>query len=77
MYERIEKQKPTINNKKFYEERKKNLNILKFLGKYSAHSIQSANAQSLRASQSSSRALHSVALEQRRKIYTTKHEHYL
>ena len=51
MYERIERQKPTINNRKLFEDRRKNINILKFLGKYSAHSIQSTNAQNLRYSQ--------------------------
>lgn len=48
MYERIEKQKPTIDNRKLYEQRKKQENILKFLGKYSAHSLQNTQAQSLR-----------------------------
>ena len=34
MFERLESQKPTISNKKLQEERKKNLTILRFLGKY-------------------------------------------
>ena len=76
MYERIEKQRPTINNKKLYEERQKHLNILKFLGKYSAHSIQSVNAQNLRASQASSRTQNYLN-DQRKKTYTVKPEHYL
>lgn len=42
MYERLEKQKPTIDNRKLFEQRKKQENILRFLGKYSAHSLQNA-----------------------------------
>ena len=53
MYERIEKQKPTINNRKIQQDRKKNENILKFLGKYSQHSIQNMQPGSLRNSQAS------------------------
>lgn len=54
MYERIEGQRPTINNKKLQQERQKQLNVLKFLGKYSAHSIQTANPN-LRSSYASTR----------------------
>lgn len=71
MYGRIEKQKPTINNKKLYEERQKQMNILKFLGKYSAHSIQNTHAQNLRQSQSSNRT-HNELFEARKKAYTVK-----
>ena len=51
MYERLEKQKPTIDHRKMQDDRKKNENILKFLGKYSAHSIQNMEQNSLRTSQ--------------------------
>ena len=51
MYERIERQKPTIDNKKLYEQRRKQENILRFLGKYSAHSLQNAHTQSFRRDQ--------------------------
>ena len=34
IFERLENQKPTISNKKLQEDRAKNLNILRFLGKY-------------------------------------------
>lgn len=76
MYQRIESQKPTINNRKLQEERKKHLNILKFLGKYSAHALQSNNAQqpqSMRVSQSSSRPLPNPL---RNKLHTAQ-PHYL
>ena len=52
MYERLEKQKPTIDNRKLLEERKKQENILKFLGKYSAHSLQNTQTNTGRHSQS-------------------------
>lgn len=79
MYERIEKQRSTINNKKFYEERQKQLHLLKFLGKYSSHSIQSLNAQNQQNSKSSqaSNKNQNYCLAGRRKAYTTKPEHYL
>jgi hypothetical protein len=76
MYERIERQRPTISNKKLYEERQKHLNVLKFLGKYSAHSIQNSAAQNIRASQTSSRTQNTFAGD-RKKAYTVKPEHYL
>lgn len=51
MYERLEKQKPTIDHRKMQEQRKKQENILKFLGKYSAHSLQNTQSHSFRSSQ--------------------------
>jgi hypothetical protein len=78
MYQRIEHQKPTISNRKLEEDRRKNLNILKFLGKYSAHHIQNSNAVSLRNSQGSSRGtLAQITQQHRNKIYSSKQEHYL
>jgi hypothetical protein len=78
MYQRIEQQKPTINNRKLEEDRKKNLNILKFLGKYSPHQFQNNNAASLRNSQGSSRGtLGYISQQQRNKVYSTKQDHYL
>lgn len=38
MVERLAQLKPTIDNKKLSQERKKQLNILKFIGKYSPSS---------------------------------------
>ena len=51
MYERLERQKPTIDHRKLQQDRKKNENILKFLGKYSQHSLQNMQPNSLRSSQ--------------------------
>jgi hypothetical protein len=51
MYERIDRQKPTIDHRKMQEQRKKQENILKFLGKYSVHSLQSTQNHSFRSSQ--------------------------
>lgn len=51
MYERLERQKPTIDHKKLQEQRKKQENILKFLGKYSVHSLQNTQNNSFRSAQ--------------------------
>jgi hypothetical protein len=53
MYERLEKQKPTIDHRKHQQDRMKNENILKFLGKYSALSLHNMQATSLRTSHGS------------------------
>jgi hypothetical protein len=55
MYERIEKQKPTIDNRKLFEQRKKQENILRFLGKYSAHALQNTQTQSMRCDYAANR----------------------
>jgi len=52
------------------------LNILKFLGKYSSHSIQNSTAQNIRASQASTRTQNTFTGD-RKKAYTAKPEHYL
>jgi len=71
MYERLEKQKPTIDNRKFQKDRKKNENILKFLGKYSAHSLQNMQPGSLRASQASR------VNQSRTQVQAIRSNHYL
>jgi hypothetical protein len=78
MYQRIEQQKPTISNRKLEEDRRKNLNILKFLGKYSPHHVQNSNAMSLRTSQGSSRGtLGYITQQHRNKIYSNQQGYYL
>lgn len=68
MYERLERQKPTIDHKKLQEQRKKQENILKFLGKYSVHSLQNTQSHTYRSSQIDKLSI---------KGKTSKYTHYL